>query len=93
MDEDDDFDQFMNEEITDNNFEGDAQDKDSDTEDDHLITENELLKEVVRDSEEEENRRLERIEEEEEEDEDEDLELPTGRANNRPLRFGRVYQQ
>jgi hypothetical protein len=93
VDEDDDFDQFMSEEITDNNLEGDAQERDTDTEDDHLITENELLKEVVRDSEEEENRRLERIEEEEEEEEDEDLELPTGRANNRPLRFGRVYQK
>jgi hypothetical protein len=93
VDEDDDFDQFIGEEMTDNRFEGDAQDRDTDTEDDQNITENELLKEIVRDSEEEENRRLERIEEEEEEEEDEDLELPTGRANNRPLRFGRVYQK
>jgi hypothetical protein len=51
-----------------------------------------LLRELEIDREEEEKRRLETIEEEEE-DEEEESEVPTGRANNRPLRFGRIYQR
>jgi hypothetical protein len=48
-----------------------------------------LLRELETDREEEEKRQLERIEEEEEEeDEEEESEVPTGRANNRPVRFG-----
>jgi len=51
-----------------------------------------LMRELEEDREEEESRQLERIEEESEEEEEED-DRPTGRANNRPLRFGRIYQQ
>ena len=51
-----------------------------------------LMRELEEDREEEESRQLERIEEESEEEEEED-DLPTGRANNRPVRFGRIYQQ
>jgi hypothetical protein len=53
-----------------------------------------LLRELETDREEEEKRQLERIEEEEEaEEEEEESEVPTGRANNRPLRFGRIFQR
>jgi hypothetical protein len=52
-----------------------------------------LLRELETDREEEEQRQLETIAEEEEEDEEEEPEVPTGRANNRPLRFGRIYQR
>jgi hypothetical protein len=52
-----------------------------------------LLRELETDREEEEQRQLETIAEEEEEEEEEEPEIPTGRANNRPLRFGRVYQR
>jgi hypothetical protein len=53
-----------------------------------------LLRELETDREEEEQRQLETIaEEEEEEDKEEEPEVPTGRANNRPLRFGRIYQR
>ena len=53
-----------------------------------------LMRELETDREEEEKRQLETIaEEEEEDDEEEEPEVPTGRANNRPLRFGRIYQR
>jgi hypothetical protein len=53
-----------------------------------------LLRELETDREEEEKRQLETIaEEEEEDDEEEEPEVPTGRANNRPLRFGRIYKR
>jgi hypothetical protein len=51
-----------------------------------------LMRELEEDREEEESRQLERIDEESEDEEEED-DLPTGRANNRPVRFGRIYQQ
>jgi hypothetical protein len=50
------------------------------------------MRELEEDREEEENRQLERIDEESEDEEEED-DLPTGRANNRPVRFGRIYQK
>jgi len=54
----------------------------------------ELMREVEEDRQEEETRRLEKIEEEEENEESEsEPDEPTGRANNRPVRFGRVYQR
>ncbi len=84
-DEDDDF-QGTNEPIEPN----------SDNEDE-LPVSNErlaLLRELETDREEEEKRQLETIaEEEEEEDEEAEPEVPTGRANNRPVRFGRIYQR
>jgi len=52
-----------------------------------------LMRELEEDREEEESRQLERIEEESEEESEEEDDRPTGRANNRPVRFGRVYQQ
>jgi len=67
-------------------------DSDNDEEDSVPIDRVTLMRELEEDREEEESRQLERIEEESEEEEEED-DRPTGRANNRPLRFGRVYQQ
>jgi len=52
-----------------------------------------LLREIESDRKEEEKRRLEKISEEEEEEEEAEEEMPTGRANNRPTRFGRIYQK
>jgi hypothetical protein len=52
-----------------------------------------LFREIESDRKEEEKRRLERISEEEEEEEEAEEEMPTGRANNRPTRFGRIYQK
>jgi hypothetical protein len=84
-DEEDDF-QGLNEPI----------DPNSDNEDELPVNNDRLalLRELETDREEEEKRRLETIEEEEEEEnEDEESEVPTGRANNRPLRFGRIYHR
>jgi hypothetical protein len=67
-------------------------DSDNDDEDSVPTDRVTLMRELEEDREEEESRQLERIEEESEEEEEED-DLPTGRANNRPLRFGRIYQQ
>ena len=67
-------------------------DSDNDEEDSVPTDRVTLMRELEEDREEEESRQLERIEEESEEEEEED-DLPTGRANNRPLRFGRIYQQ
>ncbi len=67
-------------------------DSDNDEEDSVPTDRVTLMRELEEDREGEESRQLERIEEESEEEEEED-ELPTGRANNRPLRFGRIYQQ
>jgi hypothetical protein len=67
-------------------------DSDNDEEDNVPTDRVTLMREFEKDREEEESRQFERIDEESEDEEEED-DLPTGRANNRPVRFGRIYQK